>query len=486
MTDTPEDRVVLPTREDPVAVRGSELIGGPEGRRARATRHWWTAVRALVLLGLIAYAVGFLLDLSCVVTGWASPERYEHLCYSDIPPLYTIHGFDRGLIPYIQSGTDHPLEYPVLTGVFMYIAAAVTTGIKALIPAVNAPATFFDVNVVLLAPFVVMLVAATALTVRRRPWDAAMVALSPGLILAATINWDLLAVGLTALAMMLWARKRPAWAGMVLGLAIAAKFYPVIILGPLLILCLRAGRLRAFGTTVLTAAAAWLVVNLPFMVLNFDGWVYFYTFSNTRGMDFGSFWYALYLLGAPYVLPQYLNLAATGTFLLLCVGIAWLTLAAARRPRFAQVAFLVVAAFCLTNKVYSPQYVLWLIPLAVMARPKWRDFLIWQVGEVAYFIAVWWYLAGVGIEDAKGMTQQWYAFFILVHIGFTIWFSALVVRDILKPDRDLVRIDGWPEDRDDPGGGVLDGAPDRFTLRRRDTDRDAEPDDLAESDLIER
>ena len=68
-------------------------------------------------------------------------------------------------------------------------------------------------------------------------------------------------------------------------------------------------------------------------------------------------------------------------------------LAAPRRPRLAQVLFLIVAAFVLTNKVYSPQYSLWLVPLAAMARPRWRDFLIWQVGEVVYFAAIWWFLS---------------------------------------------------------------------------------------------
>jgi hypothetical protein len=38
-----------------------------------------------------------------------------------------------------------------------------------------------------------------------------------------------------------------------------------------------------------------------------------------------------------------------------------------------------------------------------------------------------------------------------------------VVRDILRPEKDVVRRDG----DDDPAGGVLDGAPDTITLRLR-------------------
>ena len=56
-------------------------------------------------------------------------------------------------------------------------------------------------------------------------------------------------------------------------------------------------------------------------------------------------------------------------------------------PRLAQLGFLIVAGFLLVNKVYSPQYVLWLLPLAVLARPRWRDQIIWQAGEMFYFAA---------------------------------------------------------------------------------------------------
>ena len=54
----------------------------------------------------------------------------------------------------------------------------------------------------------------------------------------------------------------------------------------------------------------------------------------------------------------------------------------------------------------------------------------------------------------------------MVHIVLTAYFAAMVVRDIVRPERDPVRSDGVPEHRDDPGGGVLDGAPDRWVLGR--------------------
>ena len=81
-------------------------------------------------------------------------------------------------------------------------------------------------------------------------------------------------------------------------------------------------------------------------------------------------------------------------FGLWCIGVLVLGLRAPETPRLAQLGFLVVAGFLLVNKVYSPQYALWLLPLAALARPRWRDQLIWQSGEVLYFAAVWWYLGG--------------------------------------------------------------------------------------------
>jgi uncharacterized membrane protein len=344
----------------------------------------------------------------------------------------------------------------------------------------GARRAYFDVNVLLLVAALAVAVVATARTAPHRPWDAAMVALAPGVILAGTINWDLVAVALTSLAMLAWARSRPVAAGIWLGLATAAKFYPLLLLGPLLLLCLRAGRLRAGLTTAGLAIAAWLAVNLPIMVLAWDGWLRFYELSRERGAGYGSVWLSLDLAGVGVPAGR-LNSVAGGLFLLCCLGIAGLALFAPRRPRVAQLAFLVVAAFLLTNKVYSPQYVLWLVPLAALALPRWRDFLIWQVAEVVHFCGTWLYLAGVtaGRYD-RALSADGYNVAVAAHVLGTLWVVAVVVRDVCWPRYDVVRRDG----SDDPHGGVLDGAPDAQPWRARREQEAPESSESSESGLV--
>ena len=458
--------VVEPSLTDSFAAGGSNAIGGPIGR-FKSGSTWWNPLRVLVALSALVYAFGYLLDLSCRSTGWMSPENYEHLCYSDIPALFSFRGFADGFLPYLQTAPGQtPLEYPVLTGVFMQIAAMITRVITGIMPEIPASTVFFDVNVVLLFIPLMIAVIATALTVRRRPWDAAMFALAPGVLFAATINWDLLPLAFAGVALLLWSRNRPFAAGLLLGLAVAAKFYPVMFIGAFLVLSIRSGKWRPLAVLVGGTVLTWLMVNLPFMVGNFDGWAFFYTFSQNRGQDFGSLWFALAEFELPTVPSEILNKVATGFFLILCIAIAVLALRAKQRPRLAQLLFLIIAAFAVTNKVYSPQYVLWLIPLAVMARPRWRDFVIWQVGELIYFAAVWWFLVGYGNEGSKGLTQQWYATAIIVHIAATVFFAVMVIRDIVKPENDPIRSDGFAEDKDDPGGGPYDRAADVFTFSR--------------------
>jgi uncharacterized membrane protein len=450
----------------------TEYDGPPAtGQRGRAgldvTRQGRLAVlagsiTALVIASLAGSALALLNKAACRAGAWNIPAaQFQAHCYTDIYPLYFGEGLWKGQIPYF----DHPVEYPVLIGAAMQAAAAA-------VHSISDPFTrgreFFDVTAAGLAVCALLGVLATAyLAGRSRRWTALLVALSPGLILASFINWDMVAMALTALAMVAWAARRGVLAGVLLGLGIATKFYPIVLLGPLLLLCLRAGRMRSFWVTASSAAAAWLVVNVPVAILAFTGWSRFYRLNSTRGADWGCIYYLFEVEHWPVLDSLSVSALNAISLLLFVIGfalVALLTLAAPRRPRLPQVFFLTVAVFLMVNKVWSPQYVIWLVPLLVLARPRLWSYIVWQIAEVGYFFAIWAYLIPFSNPDAAGgIGPGLYFTALLARLAAVALLCVLIVRDILRPDRDAVRAAG----EDDPAGGVLDGAADSFVLRRR-------------------
>jgi uncharacterized membrane protein len=415
----------------------------------------------LVLASLLADGIAFGAKEACRAGAWnVGVEQYQAHCYTDIYPLYYGEGLAAGKIPYL----DHHVEYPVIIGAVMQGAA---WAVRSISNPYSRGVQFFDVTVAILALFLVAGVLGTAYCAGpARRWTALLVAFSPALILSAYINWDLIAMGLMMMALAAWAARRPVLAGVLLGLAVATKFYPVVVLWPLFLLCLRAGRLRTFFVTTGSATAAWLVVNLPVAIAAPQGWATFYTFSSDRGADWGGIWYFFQYMHWPVVgttsTPE-LNLLSAAAFGLACSAIALLALSTRRRPRLAQLIFLTTAAFLLSSKVWSPQYVVWLVPLVVLARPRLLGYLIWQAAEVGYFYAIWAYLITVvaGLSTPGAISGGMYFAAVLARFGTVLLLCVLVVRDCLNPGRDIVRADGV----DDPAGGVLAGAPDRFALQ---------------------
>ena len=417
-------------------------------------------MRIVVLLTLITCALGFWQKTPCRSPGnWVEDYQYTRACYMDTLPLYSVEKLSEGQRPYLDHET---LEYPVLLGGIMALAAEV---VEPLEPGQRSRA-FVDVTILLMTAGAVVVAATTARLSGRRPWDAAMFALAPGLLLGGFINWDLAAAALVGLGLLAWARRRPALAGLCLGLGIATKLYPVVLLVPLVALCVRTRRWREGLATVLAAVGAWLAVNVPIALAAPEGWRHFYEFSQQRGADWGSLWFLLQSVNGPLDAglgsdepPAVLNLSATLATLVLLGLVGLLCLLAPRRPRLPQVMFLALAAFLLCNKVWSPQFVIWILPLAVLARPRWRAFLAWQATEVLAFFGIWYYL--INVSDAgKGIEQGWYFGTVLLRDAALLTLCALVVREVLRPELDVVRRDGI----DDPAGGVLDGAPDRLRL----------------------
>jgi uncharacterized membrane protein len=299
-----------------------------------------------------------------------------------------------------------------------------------------------------------------------RPWDAALFAVSPALLLSGLINWDMLAVACVAGALWAWSRDRPVLTGGLIGLGIATKLYPLFLLGGILVICLRNRRLRELGQVYAAAAVVWILLNLPAYVAGAASWKKFWTFNSDRGADLGSIWLLLDQRFDWSTAAGTINLWSWLFFGGWCVGVLVLGMTAPATPRLAQLGFLVVAGFLLVNKVYSPQYVLWLLPLAVLARPRLRDQLVWQATEVFYFAAVWWYLGGF-LAPGDGGDAEFYWLAILLRLAGELYLVAVVARDVLWPRHDPVRGNRWltrsRSDRLDTGAtlsltGSRDGA----------------------------
>ncbi len=456
-----------PTHDDPLAGAASEVVGGPSGARS-AGHPWWTPVRVVLALTCLAFVFAMVQKTPCVQDQWKGDDyRYAALCYSDVPYLYIPRGFAELSVPYSDTGGRwQTMEYPVVIGYFAYGSAVVTqalSGFPDLDVRRSAPADsvgglpgvleesrrYFQVTALLLAPFVLLAGWFLARAHPGRPWDAAAFALSPALVLTALVNWDVLAVTAVAGALWAWSRDRPLLAGVLIGLGTATKLYPLFLLGALLVVCVRRGRLPAFGLATLGAVGTWLLVNLPPVLYGLDEWKVFWSFNDERGADLGSLWLVWQQSGHA-VSASGINVASWIWFGAVCVGVAALGLLASRTPRIPQLALLIVIGFLLVNKVYSPQYVLWILPLAVLARPRWRDLLIWQAGEVLYFVAVWFYLGGFTASASAGQADHAYWWAIALRVVAELWLAAVVVRDIVVTRHDPVRADGVTDDPMEP------------------------------------
>ena len=452
-----DDRV-HPTVDDPVVAALSESVGGPVG--TRAGRHpWWTPVRVLLALTAVCFALGMVQKGSCYQDSWQDGQaRYSHMCYSDLPYLYTGRGFAELNWPYTDDAQVRArydvMEYPVGISYFAYGAAWVThwaNGSPDLSPrygqstealsgdpgVVSEMRLFVTVNALALAAVALLAAWLLAGVNPRRPWDAAAFALSPALALTGLVNWDLLAVGLVAGALWAWARGRPVLTGVLIGLGAATKLYPLFLLGGILVICLRERRPMRFALATSAAVIAWVVANLPAYLSGRDEWFVFWHFNSDRGADLGSIWLVI-SQATDGVAVHTINQWSWLLFGAWCVGVLLLGLLAPQTPRLAQLGFLVVAGFLLVNKVYSPQYVLWLLPLAVLARPRWRDQLIWQAGEVFYFASVWWYL-GDYLAPAGGGAAGFYWVAILLRMAAELYLVVVIARDVLRPAHDPAR-----------------------------------------------
>lgn len=385
-------------------------------------------LRTLIVLAIFASLLSFAKFSPCQNSGWATPDQYIHACYSDLPALFEARGLKDNAWPY--SSNENSVEYPVITGLVMYATSFLA----------NSPISYFNINIF----FIALLLITTVIIARRiRPEFAYLIPIAPAMIASLYINWDLWAIATMMLAIYWFDQKKYLISALTLGLSISTKFLPIFLLLPIIFILWRERGFRQVIKYVATVALTWLVINLPFALTTPVGWWRFYKVNLERGPDWGSIWLALQQLGLNLSNLNYLSI------LLLLIGIASVTVLLFELryiPTLASVAFLILAAVMIASKVYSPQYVLWLTPLAVIALTNKKDlhaFWLWQATEVIYHLAIWQHLALV--TNAKfGLPATAYAVATLIRIGGTIYLMAVLARRALKTERDTAVLTQFP------------------------------------------
>lgn len=468
------------------AGRDLAAVGGPLGRHARA-RGFGALVWPFVLLAMVPLQLSMLQKSWCLERGWSGTDQFWRACFSDLPVQYQVGGLAGGL-PAFLGGDAHAAHPPLTAAVMAFVGGLVGDG-----PVVSQQRQFFLLWAVLTAALLMGTVWLTAASRPRQASLAAHVALSPVVVTAAMVSSDVVGVALVSAGLLAWARRRPVLAGALLGLAVAARTYPVLLLLVLVLLGVRAGRLAPVRALLLGAAGAVAVVALVVGVGH----------PAALTEAYAQWWSAPAGLGSPWLVPQLVAaagradaapgvLAALGNAVLAVVGHplpalavtvlsvlgiaaavvagALLVLTAPRRPPVALVGVVVVGIVLATGKSYPVQSALWLVPLVALAGLRWRDHLLWAGAEALNFVAVWLYSGGLSRPD-RGLPPGWYALFTLVRLLGTAWLVRQAWRTAMalpayEPDPDL------PDDPDrdavvDETAGPLAEAPDALVATYR-------------------
>lgn len=395
---------------------------------APADRARWRAVTgdggrllaAVLLLCVATVAVGWWTKARCLDDGqWTGGEEYTRWCYTDIHPLWHAERLDERAVPYL----DHPVEYPVLTGAAMWLTARIAYAF----PEPLEQVAFFHANALLGAAFLLGTMALLVLAgvpPSRLLWFAA----APTLAVYAFMNWDPPAVFALTAAILLHRRGADTAAGVAAGLGAAAKLFPGFLVPLVAAARLAQGRRADALRHVGAAAGAWLLVNLPVALVAPSGWARFLQLNRERPADWDSLWfYAQEVRGAIFDV----GLLNVVTLLLFAGGgVALVWLGARRRDPadWWELILPLLAWFLLTNKVYSPQFSLWLLPLFVLVLPRAAPMAAFAVADLMVFVTRFAFLGGrQGLEPSA--SYEIFAAAVLIRAVVLLWIIALCLRE---------------------------------------------------------
>ena len=332
--------------------------------------------------------IAFVIFLS-VVTSILALLQNKYGQFSDIRGFYGMHFADgQHQWPFsthtLLGATEsiHPVEYPALTGLIMWLISFFVQ------PAQFAWVDYFRIT----AGFHVVLFAITAYYIKQlagRKWAIVFV-ISPAVLYSLNRNWDIWAIVAMIWAIYLFEKGKMRQSAIVLAVSVATKLFPIVLLFPIFFYFMRQKKVREFIEYSAITMGAWFLINLPFMLINFRGWSYFYEFSYKRGLGSASIFDVTAQAG--FGIPTW-SILFYALNLIIFGGLGLYFWKSAKIVPLTEGAYLTMFAFILFNKQYSMQYVIWLAALAVIALARLSQkrqlsllyiYVMWQASELAF------------------------------------------------------------------------------------------------------
>ncbi len=350
-----------------------------------------------IIVGLIIIQLAALAIVSLVgyelYTDWHDDSLEIYYVYST--------RFLDGEMPY----RDFKMEYPPLALIAFSLPHLMALG-KELSLAQYKNFYLFEHVLFSLAASIIVLTLFKNLQTRNRRIVEPIAVLTIAMVICAPIipwRYDLFPALLTILSLYLIINKKPVASGISIGIAVAAKLYPAVLIPIFMIYALVKNDLRSLKRFVIGGGIS-VITLIPFIILAPNSFTSFLTYHQERGLEIESVMSGLILLGkmagilpakivynytafhlsSPYadIILRWLPYIAITLFAIIYAScyIQFKKAFKAKNeiPTDSLLAYSILALliFMGTNKVFSPQYIIWILPFFPLMRLRYASLFL--------------------------------------------------------------------------------------------------------------
>lgn len=302
----------------------------------------------IVILSIVTFLPQYLLRCNFDILYW----MYGHFStyFGDIWYCWST---------YLSHGFHYPREYPAGIQVIFRMLS--------LIPELKNNFVYYMSTMAVI--FLIITLCTSMILIRLRiPLSRILFfwLLAPSFLFYNFWNLDIFPIFTMLLAYYFWQSKRMANAMIFLALGTTLKVFPIFLL-PVYLFSVNK---RVAVRLLLVFLVSWFFMNLPLMIVDWDGWLFPYVWqiqnNYSRTIQDGSWTWVLYVLLNPI---GFGSLVGKISLLLFASGYAIL-LTKYRNLNLETKIVIVMILFLLTDRVYSPQYDLYLLSALVLFSGK--------------------------------------------------------------------------------------------------------------------